>query len=103
MTSRITKHTVDKYKCSNLGGTILLIVVGKLYGRVLIQRVKAVLECATGQEQCGFRLGRGCVDQVFAVWQVCEMYLMDGKEVSFVFILWSWRKIVQTSAVFACR
>ena len=62
MTSRITKLTVDKYKCSNLGGIILLIVVGKLYGRVMIQRVKAVLECATGQEQCGFRLGRKCVD-----------------------------------------
>ncbi len=32
-------------------------------------------------EQGGFRRGRGCVDQIFAVRQVCEKYLGKGKEV----------------------
>ena len=40
-----------------------LSVVGKLYGRVLIERVRARTECAIGEEQCGFRQGRGCMDQ----------------------------------------
>ena len=57
----------------------MLTVVGKLSGRVLTKRVRADTECAIGDEQCGFRQGRGCMDQVFAVRQVCEKYLANGK------------------------
>ena len=31
--------------------------------------------------QCGFRQGRGCMDQAFAVRQVCEKYLANWKDV----------------------
>ncbi len=31
-------------------------------------------------EQGGFRRGRGCVDQIFAVRQVCEKYLAKRQE-----------------------
>ena len=34
----------------------------------------------------GFRQGKGCMDQVFAVRQVCEKYLANGKDVFYVFI-----------------
>ena len=64
----------------------LLSVVGKLYGRVLIKRVRTGTECAIGEEQCGFRQGRGCTDQVFAVRQVCEKYLANGKDVIWAFM-----------------
>ena len=37
-------------------------LVGKLFGRVLIKRVMAGTECAIGEEQCGFRQGRECMD-----------------------------------------
>ena len=33
------------------------------------------------KDQCGFRHGRGCMDQVFAVRQVSEKYLANGKDV----------------------
>ena len=56
-------------------------VVCKLYGRVLIKRVMAGAGCAIGEEQCGFRQGRGCKDQVFAVRQVYEKYLANRKDV----------------------
>ena len=59
----------------------MLRVVRKLYGRVLIKRVRARTEYAIGEEQCRFRQGRGCMDQVFAIRQVCEKYLMKGKDV----------------------
>ena len=49
---------------------VLLSVVGKLFGRVLIKRVRAGTECAIGEEHYGCRQGRGCMDQVFAVRQV---------------------------------
>ena len=68
----------DKWECSNTRVISLLSVVGKLYGRVMIQRVRAGTECAIGDEQCGFRQGRGCMDQLFAVRQVCEKYLANG-------------------------
>ena len=71
----------DKCECSNSRGISLLSVVGKLFGRVLIKRVRAGTECALGEEQCMFRQGRGCMDPVFAVRQVCEKYLTNGKDV----------------------
>ena len=48
----------DKCECSNSRGISLLSVVGKLFGRVLIKRVRAGTECAVWEEQCGFRQGR---------------------------------------------
>ena len=35
---------------------------------------------------CGFRSGRGCTDQIFAVMQVCEKYLAKGKDVFWAFM-----------------
>ena len=40
----------DKCECSNSRGISLLSVVGKLFGRVLIKRVRAGTECAIGEE-----------------------------------------------------
>ena len=77
----LCKGKGDKCECSNSRGISLLSVVGKLFGRVLIKRVKAGTECAIGEEQSGFRQGRGCMDLVFALRQVCEMYLPNGKDV----------------------
>ena len=40
------KRKGDKCKCSNSRGISLLSVVGKLFGRVLIKRVRVGTECA---------------------------------------------------------
>ena len=48
---------------------------------MLIESVRAGTECAIGEEQCGLRQGRGCMDQVFAVSLVCEKYLANGENV----------------------
>ena len=48
---------------------------------MLIKRVKAETEYPIGEERCGFRHCRGCMDQVFAARQVCEKYLANGKDV----------------------
>jgi len=76
----------DKYECRNSRGISLLSVVGKLYGRVLIKRVREMTNDVLMEEQSGFRKGRGCVDQVFAVRQVCEKYLAKGKDVFWAFM-----------------
>ena len=61
-------------------------VVGQLFGRALIKRVRAGTECAIEEEQCGYRQGRECMDQVFAVKQVCEKYLANWKDVFWSFM-----------------
>ena len=80
------KGNGDKCECSNPKSISLLSVVGELFGRVLIKRIRAETECAIGDEQCGNRQGRGCMDQVFAVRQVCKTYLANGKDVFWAFM-----------------
>ena len=46
------KGKADICERSNSRGISLLSVVGKLYGRVLIKRVRAGTECPIGEEQC---------------------------------------------------
>jgi hypothetical protein len=57
-----------------------------VYGRVLIERVSEITEVQIRDEQCGFRKGRGGVDQVFALKCVCEKYLERQKEVFVAFM-----------------
>ena len=70
----------------NSRGISLLSVVGKVYGRVLIGRIRDATEGVIGDEQCGFRRGRGCMDQVFVVRQVCEKYIANAKNVFWAFM-----------------
>jgi hypothetical protein len=46
-----------------------------MYGRMLINRIRERTESVKGEEQFGFRCGIGCVNQMFAVRQVCEKSL----------------------------
>ena len=45
---------------------ISLSVVGKVCRGILIERIRNITYGAIGEEQCGFRDGRGCVDQIYA-------------------------------------
>ncbi len=40
----------------------LLSVAGKVYGRILTERMMDVTEGMVSEDQGGFRKGRGCVD-----------------------------------------
>ena len=48
----------DVYDCSNFRGISLLSVVGKVYGRVLINRIRDKTETVIAEVQGGFRRGR---------------------------------------------
>ena len=69
----------------------MLSIVGKLFGRMLIKRVRDVTECAIGEEQFGFRQGRGCMDEVFAVRQVCEKSISQMGKI-YSGRLWIWKR-----------
>ena len=57
--------------------------VEKLYGRVLIDGIRILIDKV---EQCGFRSGRRCVDQLFVVRQLCEKFLAKGKDLFWAFM-----------------
>ena len=75
----IYKGKGDKSDCKNYRGISLLSIPGKVYGRVLIERVRSMTEGMVGEEQGGFRSGRGCVDQVFVMKQMSEK-MVDKKK-----------------------
>ena len=76
----------DVHECGNSRGISLLSVVGKVYGRVLINRIRDKTENVISEVQGGFRRGRGCTDQTFVVRQIGEKYAAKGKDVYFAFL-----------------
>uniref|UniRef100_A0A8C6M0A0 Reverse transcriptase domain-containing protein n=1 Tax=Nothobranchius furzeri TaxID=105023 RepID=A0A8C6M0A0_NOTFU len=51
--------------CSNYRGITLLSLPGKVYSGVLERRVRRIVEPQILEEQCGFRPGRGTLDQLY--------------------------------------
>ncbi len=64
-----------KEECNIYRGICLLSMSGKIYGRILNERMMKITDKSVGYEQGGFRKGRGCVDQIFAVKMLVEKYL----------------------------
>ena len=62
----------SRAECGNYRGISLLSVVGKIYARVVCDRLRLITDAVVMDEQGGFRVRRGCVDQIFAVRQVTE-------------------------------
>ena len=53
---------------------------------MLANRLKEETDRVLREEQCGFREGRGCVDQLFVVRQECVKYLAKGRESFWAFM-----------------
>ena len=52
-----------------------------MYVKVLVNRIREGTEERISNKQGGFTRGKGCVDYISAVRQVCEKYLQKGKDV----------------------
>ena len=77
----------DRRECKNYRGISLLSIPGKVYGRILIEKVHSLTEGLIGEEQCGFRSGNGCVDQVFVMKQMSEKFVDKNKCLYVAYIL----------------
>ncbi|KAI3353503.1 hypothetical protein L3Q82_020024 [Scortum barcoo] len=62
----------DRRVCSNYRGITLLSLPGKVYARVLERRIRPIVDPWIQEEQCGFRPGRGTVDQLYTLHRVLE-------------------------------
>src|SRR5277367_4523890 len=82
----VYKGKGDKRECKNMRGISMLSNGGKAYGRVLIKRAMRISEKMLKDEQGGFRKGRGCVDQIFALRQLVEKCQKTGKKLYAAFM-----------------
>ncbi len=73
------KGKCSRSECSNYRGISLLNVPGKVSGRILTESLMEVTKGKVSEEQGGFRKGRGCVDQIFAMKRLVEEYLGKNK------------------------
>ena len=72
--------------CTNYMGISLMSVVGKVFAWVLNERVKGLTVDKVMDEQGGFRAGRGCNDQIFAVKQIVEKTIEKDKKTYMAFV-----------------
>ena len=62
----------DKSLCSNYRGISLLSAVGKLFAKILLNRLTPLAEEVLSESQCGFRPSRGTINMIFALRQIHE-------------------------------
>ncbi len=76
----------NREECSNYRGISLLLVPGKIYGRILNERMMEITDKSVGDEQEGFQKGRGCINQIFAVKILVEKYLEKNRNLFAAFM-----------------
>ncbi len=84
------KGNGSRSDCSSYRGISLLSVPGKVYGRILTERLMEVTDGKVSEEQGDFRKGRGCINQIFAMKRLVEEYLEKDK--SCTQLLWISRR-----------
>ena len=62
----------DLTECGNWRGITLTPVPSKVFGRVLIDRIRDGVNSKLRDEQVGFRSGRGTVEQIFILRNIIE-------------------------------
>ena len=62
----------DKLDPANYRAITLLSIPGKVFCRMILNRIQETIETHLMEEQCGFRSSRGTTDAVFAVRQIME-------------------------------
>ncbi len=76
----------SRSECSSYRGISLQSVPGKMHGRILTERLIEVTEGKLSEKLGGFRKGRGCVDQIFAMKRLVEEYLGKDKKLYAAFM-----------------
>ena len=58
--------------CNNWRGITLLSIPCKILAKIIINRLSNVVDSRLREEQAGFRKGKGCFDQIFALRNIIE-------------------------------
>ena len=65
----------DLSNCANYRGITLLSVPGKVFNRILLERMKSAVDPLLRDQQAGFRQNRSCVDQIATLRIIVEQSL----------------------------
>ncbi|KAK3889840.1 hypothetical protein Pcinc_006166 [Petrolisthes cinctipes] len=76
----------SKEECGSYRGIYLLSEPGKVYEKVLTERLIEVTGKKVSEEQGWFRKGRRCVDQIFALKSILEKYIGKGRKLYAAFM-----------------
>ena len=84
----IYKRKGDRAVCDNHRGTSLLSVAGKVFARILQNRLRDHVDSSAiiPESQCGFRAGRGVTDMIFSARQIQEKCREQHRDLYMVFI-----------------
>ena len=66
------KNKGDLSDCNNYRGISLLSVVGKVFARVVLNRLQSLASRVYPESQCGFRAGSSTADKIFSLRQLQE-------------------------------
>lgn len=80
------KNKGSKADCGNYRGISLLSIAGKIFARVILNRLIMMAENILPEAQCGFRPGRSTVDMIFAMRQIQEKCIEQNMPLYSVFI-----------------
>lgn len=76
----------DIRNCENYRGITVTSTCSRLYGRILKNLIEQEYQGSGGEEQCGFRAGRSCMDHIFCLKQLIEKRIATGRELHLLFI-----------------
>ena len=76
--------------CNNWRGMTLLSIPSKILAKIVINRLSNVVDSRLREEQAGFRKGKGCIDQIFALRNIIEQ-CTEWQE-NFISTLWILKK-----------
>ena len=65
----------DQSECENHRGIMLLSVPGKVFNRIMMQRLKTAVDKKLRDHQAGFRKERSCIDQITSLRIIIEQSL----------------------------
>ena len=73
------KKKGDRGDCNNYCGISLLNIVGKLFTKVVLMKLRVLAERIYPVSQCGFRAQRATIDLIFSLRQLQEKCREQGK------------------------
>ena len=80
------KNKGDRSDCNNYRGISLLSIVGKVYARIILNRLQCLAQRIYPESQCGFRAERSTIDMIFSLRQLQEKCREQGQELYMMFI-----------------
>ena len=77
----------DRTDCGNYRGISLLSIAGKIFAKILLNRLSThITPEVVPETQCGFRGNRSTVDMIFCLRQLQEKYIEQDRPLYMVFV-----------------